>query len=110
MTETEITAQIRNILSLLKVPHFKHFGGPMAQRGVSDIIGTIPPNGRALFIEVKKPGGAVSPEQQEFLDKHSSAGALAFIARSPQEVVEILSSAGYEPAQRVKEQLPRPIH
>ncbi len=44
--ETGITRQIRDLLRLMSVPHIKHFGGPLSERGVSDIIGTLP--GRKL--------------------------------------------------------------
>jgi len=44
--ETAITHQIRGLLRTMRVPHFKHFGGPMSERGVPDLIGTLP--GRVL--------------------------------------------------------------
>lgn len=40
--ETIVTAGIRDMLRILRVPHFKHFGGPMSTPGVPDIIGTVP--------------------------------------------------------------------
>ncbi len=86
---------------MLHVPHFKHFGGPMAEPGVSDLVAALPGSGRALFIEVKVPGKQPRPEQREFLRKMKDAGALAFWATSAQEVVKRLADEGYEPAQRL---------
>ena len=40
--EGDITKQIRLVLKSLRIPHFKHFGGPLSAKGVSDIIGVIP--------------------------------------------------------------------
>lgn len=65
-----------------------------AMKGVPDISGILP-GGRALFIEVKKPKGYASPHQKEFLTNASRAGALAFIARSPQDVHKAIVEAGY---------------
>lgn len=65
-----------------------------AMKGVSDIVGVLP-GGRALFIEVKKPKGYASKFQKDFLIRASRAGALAFIARSPQDVHRELQAAGY---------------
>ena len=40
--ETPITRQVREFLRLLRIPHLKHWGGPMSEPGVSDIIGALP--------------------------------------------------------------------
>ena len=57
-------------------------------RGVSDIIiGVIPPSGRFLAIEVKRPGGKPLAEQQQLLDTISEAGGLAFVACSVDDVI-----------------------
>ena len=57
------------------------FGKP----GSSDIVGTLP-NGRSLYIEVKRPTGRLTEAQKEFLARAHMAGALAFEARSVEEV------------------------
>lgn len=99
--ETPITRSIREILRILRIPHFKHFGGPMSEPGVSDLVGTIPGSGRALYIEVKVPGKEPRPEQRDFLQRHKDAGALAFWATSANDVVRRLAEEGYEPAKRI---------
>ena len=106
-TETEITQQIRAMLHILKIKHFKHFSGVLSPKGVSDIIGALHPTGRALFIEVKVPGKVPRPDQEEFLTKMSNSGALAFFATSSREVVQKLAEAGFEPAKAIEVQLPK---
>lgn len=61
-------------------------------RGMSDIAGVLK-SGRSLFVEVKAAKGAVMEYQQQFLDDMTKAGALAFVARSVDEVVKRLEAA-----------------
>ena len=56
-------------------------------RGMADIMGVLK-NGRALAIEVKRPGAKVLPHQQLFLDSITEAGGLAFVARSVDDVIQ----------------------
>lgn len=99
--ENVITAQIREILRIMRVPHFKHFGGPLSPKGVPDIIGCLPPSGTMLLIEVKTPTGKVSPEQEEFLARYKAGGAVVMIARDPRDVLTVLRAYGFEPAKRL---------
>lgn len=96
-----ITAQIRAVLNILRVPHFKHYSSMGSAPGVPDLIGTLP-GGRALFIEVKVPGKKPRPDQAEFLENMRAAGAVAFYATSAGEAVWHLQDAGHEPAKRLK--------
>lgn len=57
--------------------------------GCPDVHGYMA-DGRALFIEVKRPSGAIRPEQQAFLEEASRHGCVAFVARSSQDVIEAL--------------------
>lgn len=52
--------------------------------GFPDLVGCIPPNGRAIYIEVKRPGNKVVPgdKQDEWLQKLFDAGAISFWADS----------------------------
>lgn len=65
-------------------------------KGVADIIGMIPyyadekPMARSLFIEVKSKTGSLSPEQRVFLARALEQGAIAFVARSTQDVIKNL--------------------
>jgi hypothetical protein len=51
----------------------------------------MPKTGRFLAIEVKRPGGKATPEQQQFIDTINQAGGLAFVARSVEEVEKYIS-------------------
>jgi hypothetical protein len=46
----------------------------------------MPKTGRFLAIEVKRPGGKATQEQQQFIDTINAAGGLAFVAHSIEEV------------------------
>ncbi len=102
--ETIITNQIRGVLHLMRVRFRKHWGGPMSPPGIPDLIGTLE-GGRAFWCEVKRPGQKLSESQEEFLDEMGQAGAIAFMATSPQEVIQFLADSGYEPAKRLASQL-----
>ena len=65
-------------------PRFVRFG----VKGMSDIIGLIPPSGRLLAVEVKRPEGKPTPEQTQFLAAVVRAGGIAFLARSVKDVQE----------------------
>ena len=66
---------------------FIRFGFP----GCPDIQGfTV--DGRAIFVEVKRPSGVISPDQAEFIKAAQRAGCVAFIARSVDDVMQGLSA------------------
>ena len=59
-------------------------------KGFPDIHGLLL-GGRAFYIEVKRPGGGrESEDQRRFLDKALGGGALAGVARSVEEAMQIL--------------------
>ena len=74
---------------------FVRFGFP----GMPDIMGMLI-GGRALYIEVKRPSGVVSPEQRAFLARASENGAIAFVARSVGEVWDVLNGVAQEGGQK----------
>lgn len=47
--------------------------------GVSDIVGLIPPSGRFLAIEVKRPGGRPTEQQRQWLDAVRAAGGVGLV-------------------------------
>jgi hypothetical protein len=59
-------------------------------KGASDILGVLP-GGRFLAIEVKAPKGRPTKEQMMFLDAVNRNGGLGFIARSIEDVEEVLA-------------------
>ena len=85
-TEHALTLGIRQLLNMHRIWHFKHWGGPMGEKGVSDIIGC--KDGRMIAIEIKTPAGKVTPYQQRFIDRVNAAGGIGFVARSIEDVIE----------------------
>lgn len=57
-------------------------------KGASDILGII--QGRFLAIEVKSPGGVVTPEQRIFIARINAEGGISFISRSVEQTAENL--------------------
>lgn len=92
ITEHALTLGIRQLLNMHRIWHFKHWGGPMGEKGVSDIIGCH--NGRFLAIEIKTERGRVTPHQQRFIDRVNAAGGIGFVARSIEDVTYHLGIGG----------------
>lgn len=93
LKETDITKQIRDVLNLKNIWHWKQWQGPMSEpKGVSDILGCY--RGRMLAIEVKAPGYHPSKDQMIFIDNVIAAGGIAFIAYSVEDVIENLGIEG----------------
>lgn len=63
-------------------------------KGFPDIHGMMK-GGRALYIEVKRPGGKLTDEQAEFLKKVRDSGGIGFMAESVEDVAVALTAAGY---------------
>lgn len=76
-----ITAAYRSTAGDIRKRYVRFNGFP----GHSDIAGVLR-GGKALFIEVKKPGGKLTVRQKGFLDDMRQSGALAFSASSTEEV------------------------
>jgi hypothetical protein len=101
MLEQHIQRTILDYLRWKGIPCYKHQNAgirkpdgsyiPTHTRGVSDIIGCLPKTGRFLAIEVKRPSGKPTQEQQQFIDTINDAGGLAFVAHSVEEVEEKLN-------------------
>lgn len=62
--------------------------GRFTNKGVSDIIGIY--RGKMLCIEVKSKKGKLAPHQEMFLQEMKRHGAIAFVARSVNDVAEVL--------------------
>jgi len=63
-------------------------------RGVADVLAVIPPAGRLLACECKKPGGRLSQNQREFLRLVGEFGGLALVVRSVKELETALRTEG----------------
>lgn len=98
MNEADVTKQIRSVLKISHVWHWKVWQGMGSYRGVSDIVGIHA--GRFLAIEVKHPGWrAPGPtaksyrhykEQQDFLQHVRDNGGIGFFATSVDDVIREL--------------------
>lgn len=101
LLEKDIQEGIIQYLRLMKYVVFKHHSTGFTVRngktapfrygdkGVADIIGCAP-NGRFIAVEVKRPGGVISDDQQVFLDGISKNGGVALVAFSLDDVVQAL--------------------
>lgn len=58
-------------------------------KGFSDLFG-FRPDGKIFFIEVKNKTGRVRPEQEKFLERMRQNGALAGVARSVVDAMDII--------------------
>jgi len=77
----------------LEVPgkrRFLRFG----KKGSSDILGVLPPEGRFLAVETKRPGEKPTPEQVAFLDMISAAGGLALVISDVKQLEAALRLEG----------------
>ena len=88
MTEAAVTAQIRGMLNTLGIFHWKVYQTLGCMPGVSDIIACY--NGRLVAIEVKRPNGRPTAQQQRFLDMINRSGGLGIVARSADGVIRAL--------------------
>lgn len=62
--------------------------------GSADLIGLVPPSGRFIAIECKRPkGGRVTERQRAWLDVVRRCGGVAGIARSVDEAMTLVDEA-----------------
>lgn len=60
-------------------------------KGFSDLFGFRKSDGRMFFIEVKNENGKVRPDQKHFIETMQKNGAIAGVARSPEEAIALIS-------------------
>lgn len=104
--EADVTAEIKFALEYIGLegfegPVMKHWSGMGSRKGVSDLIGTIPPFGRSMYIEIKRPGKEATPAQLKFLTIMKRAGAIVGVVHSVAELRDILINAKYKPAHKL---------
>lgn len=99
MNETDLSSRVADALRARGIPNRKIWQGAYSGRGVSDRIGTLPPSGRALYIELKAPGKykpvtlGLTQHQAKFLVEMKAAGALCIVADSVQGVLDAIDEA-----------------
>jgi hypothetical protein len=64
----------------------------IGQHGEADIQGHRCSDGRAIYIEVKLPGEHPRDDQKKFLNAMKRTGAIAGVAHSVEEALEIVNS------------------
>lgn len=68
----------------------------LAEAGHSDLVVELDRDTRNVFIEVKSATGRPTALQLQFLARQRERGHVAFIARSPWDVYEALTEAGFK--------------
>lgn len=84
MKEKTVENQIKRYLDRLGVWYMKVHGSAFQKAGVPDLIACI--GGRFVGIEVKRPGGRVSPLQKLNIEEIQQSGGVAFVAYSVEDV------------------------
>lgn len=87
-TETSIVKRIGKALKRRGIWHEKRHGDIYVRRGQPDLLVVI--EGRAFFLEVKRPGQNATPLQLHRLEQCRKAGAVAEVVRSLDDVYEVL--------------------
>ena len=87
-SEKEITQEIRGYLTMRGIFHWKNWGGPIGEKGISDILGVF--RGLAICFEIKTKKGHVSYEQLRFLKRVNSSGGLGLVLRSLEDIIEVV--------------------
>lgn len=101
MTEHEIQNEIRVAVSpycvifranvgSVKTADGRYFSTGLPA-GFSDLFGVRRRDGKAIFIEVKKPGGRIRPEQKHFIETMRTLGAVAGICYSAEDAVNLIT-------------------
>jgi hypothetical protein len=66
----------------------------LAPAGMGDILAILPPAGRLLSIECKRPGGRLRPSQARWIDLVRAQGGLALVVRSLDQLIAALDAEG----------------
>lgn len=74
----------------VKTPDGRWFSTGLPQ-GFSDLFGVRRRDGKAVFIEVKRPGEKASPEQKKFIKVMKSLGAVAGVCYNTEEAVKLVT-------------------
>lgn len=74
----------------MKLPDGRYFSTGLPV-GFSDLFGVRKSDGKAVFIEVKTASGRVSQFQYNFLEMMRKNGAIAGVARSPEQAIKLIT-------------------
>ena len=98
MTEREVQDDIVRALDALGwdvTPFSYHRKMPPGAKGVADLYVTHEGHKTQVWIEVKSPGGALTPEQETWLTRTGASGAHVMVAQSVAEVIAKLADLGF---------------
>lgn len=87
--ESSVVATIIKKLNAVPGCRVKKFHGSAFGMMELDIYGCF--NGRAVFIEVKRPGGKATERQKREIERWRAVGALTGCATTPQEALSIIN-------------------
>jgi VRR-NUC domain-containing protein len=104
--ERDIQSGVIHLLTLLHIPHSVTDAsrtwskdGEVRRGKVDtdwpDVSGTLPPTGRALYVETKARWGKLSPGQREKIKELRRAGALCIVPDNISDVAVELARAGF---------------
>lgn len=88
VTEADITAAVLDYLGLIGAWSLKVHGHLGQRAGVPDVLACL--RGRLVAIEVKRPGGRLSPQQRRELLAIAAAGGVALVVTDVTELVGAL--------------------
>ena len=87
--EAALTKQVRYLLDLHGIWHYKNWAGLGSKPGVSDILACY--RGRFIAIEIKAPKGRVSTAQMQFLAEVKINGGLSYCVRSVDDIMDVIA-------------------
>lgn len=90
MREKNIENKIKQYLKCIGAYHVKYFGNSFSQVGVPDILACY--KGHFIGIEVKNEKGKTSPLQDYNLEEIKKAGGISLVARSVEDVKEVIDN------------------
>lgn len=102
-TEASLIRAALDLLALRGIPAFRLNTGAakigkrlvrFGSKGLPDILGILP-DGRFLGCEIKCGTTRTTPEQKAAISAINTAGGLAFIARSLEDIDRALTAEGY---------------
>lgn len=86
--EKQIVSVLQRVGALVIQTHGQIWNKVPPKAGISDLIACL--DGKCIAIEVKRPGGKLTENQERFLHDVRAAGGIAFVAYDVVDVVKAL--------------------
>lgn len=94
LLEKDIKIQVRDTLKKLHIPTYRVVQGLGSEKGIGERFMLW--KGQTIWLEIKKPGGKLSPDQEKFKADCEEQEIPYFIIRQIEELMPILWSMGFE--------------